>query len=139
MRMWLRDVAAGVCDCLFFHFENDLTMKAYKTVGIYGEGTAYILENLGDWDEYEEFLLSADLMKFNPNFYEFKKDFFRNAGKFVEFAGELYKVAAAECDETMADWYYICENINDKYDRKYYLMGDVDLERRLMSNIPMNK
>ena len=111
-------------------------MKAYSTVGIYGEGTAYILENLGDWDEYEEFLLSADLMKFNPNFYEFKNDFFRNAGKFVEVAGELYKVVAAECDETMADWYYICENINDKYDRKYYLMGDVDLERRLMSNIP---
>lgn len=132
MRMWLRDVAAGVCECLFFHFENDLTMKAYKTVGIYGEGTAYILENLGDWDEYEEFLLSADLMKFNPNFYEFKKDFFRNAGKFVEFTGELYKVAAAECDETMADWYYVCENINDKQKRKYCLMNDTELESHIV-------
>ena len=133
--MYLRVAAVDACDCSFFHFENDLAMEAYETVGIYGEGTAYILENLGDWDEYEEFLISADLMKFNPNFYEFKKDFFRNAGKVVEFAGELYKIVAAECDETMADWYYVCENINDRYDRTYYLMGDVDLESHLMSNI----
>ena len=37
-------------------------MEAYKTVGIYGEGTAYILRNLGDWDEYEEFYVDEDGM-----------------------------------------------------------------------------
>ena len=115
-----------------FHFENDLILKTYKTVGIYGEGTAYVLENLGDWDEYEEFLLSADLMKFNPNFYEFKKDFIRNAGKFVEFAGEMYKVVAAEDDNSMLDWYYVCENINDKRKRKYCLMNDTELESHIV-------
>ena len=111
-------------------------MKTYKTAGIYGEGVSYVLENLNDWNEYEEFLLSADSMRNNPNFYNLKRDFVRNAGEIVEYAGKLYKVVAAEYDETMLDWYYVCENIADSQDRRYYLMNDVELEQHLISNAP---
>lgn len=122
---------------VYFHFENDLMLKTYKTVGIYGEGVSYVLENLNDWNEYEEFLLSADSMRINPNFYNLKRDFVRNAGEIVEYAGKLYKVVAAEYDETMLDWYYVCENIADSQDRRYYLMNDVELEQHLISNALM--
>lgn len=108
-------------------------MKSYTTKGVYGEKKSYALETLDDWKEYEALLVSENLMKFNPNFYEFKRDFIRNIGKKVANGGEIYEIVGVEDNNSMLDWYYICQNINNKQDVKYYLMDDTELELHLIN------
>ena len=108
-------------------------MKSYTTKGVYGEKESYALETLDDWKEYEAILVSEKLMKFNPNFYEFKRDFIRNIEKKVANGGQIYELGGVEDNNSMLDWYYICKNINNEQDVKYYLMDDTELELHLIN------
>lgn len=112
-------------------------MKVEKQHGVYGEGNVYTLYSLEDWDEYENLLKSNStdfyfFLKFNPNFYSFKEDFIKYIGKiWQDEKHEEYKVIAIQDDNSMADWYWVLQNVNDENNIKYLLANSYDLQEGL--------
>ena len=121
-------------------------METYKSKGLYGEGTVYVLKTVEDFDEYEKLLESEEegyIKKYNPNFYSFKEEFIQYIGKIWEDKDQLrytfngvpvyaeYKVIAIEDDCPMADWYWLVQNTQDENDTKYILANSWDLKNGL--------
>ena len=109
-------------------------MKIEKQHGVYGEGDVYTIYSLEEWDEYENLLKtnSTDFLKFNPNFYSFKEDFIKYIGKiWQDEKHEEYKVIAIQDDNSMADWYWVLQNVNDENNVKYLLANSYDLQEGL--------
>lgn len=116
-------------------------MKIYETEGVYGQGNAYVMETLEDFDEYEKYMKQRDpeFPKWNPNFYSFRDDFKKYIGKTWQDKRQLrykyngapvyveYKVIAIEDNDPMADWYWIVRNEDDHRDIKYILANSYDL------------
>ena len=94
-------------------------METYRMKGIYGEGDVYVLKTIEDWDEYEKLCKerNSDFLKYNPNFFSFKKDFEKYIGKTWQDKEQLrytyngvpvyveYKVIAIEDNNPMMDWF----------------------------------
>lgn len=108
-------------------------MKIEKQHGVYGEGDVYTLYTINDWDEYENLLKSnnQDFLKFNPNFYSFKEDFIKYIGKIWQDENEEYKVIAIQDDNSMADWYWVLQNVNKSDKIIYLLANSYDLQEGL--------
>lgn len=117
-------------------------MKIYKNKGIYGTKKIYRLESLEDFDEYESILLKIEddyIRKYNPNFYEFKKDFEKYFGKIwydkrdivKEPDGtstyKVYKLIALEDDHSNLDWYWIAQNLSDSKETKCILANSNEI------------
>ena len=117
-------------------------METYRMKGIYGEGDVYVLKTIEDWDEYEKLCKerNSDFLKYNPNFFSFKKDFEKYIGKTWQDKEQLrytyngvpvyveYKVIAIEDNNPMMDWYWIVQNVDDDRDVKSILANSCDLE-----------
>jgi hypothetical protein len=95
-----------------------------------------------DWDEYEKILkeMDQDFLKWNPNFYSFKKDFKKYIGKIWQDKNQLrymfngepvyveYKVIALEDDNPNMDWYWVVRNVDDDRDVKRVLANSWDMQ-----------
>lgn len=115
-------------------------MEVYIEKGYYREGEVYVLKTLEDWDEYEQLLKERDpdFLEWNPNFYLFKEDFEKYAGKIWQDKNQLrytlngvpvyeeYEIVGIEDDEAMCDWYWVAKNVKDDNDIKYLLANDPD-------------
>ena len=117
-------------------------METYKSKGLYGEGTVYVLKSVEDFDEYEKILESEEegsIKKYNPNFYSFKEDFIKYVGKIWQDKDQLrytlngvpvyveYKVIGIEDNNPMMDWYWLVQNTKDEKDLKNLLANGPDL------------
>ena len=120
-------------------------MKIYKEKSLFipgAEGNIYVLETMEDWDEYEKILKDEDpdFLKWNPNFYSFKKDFKKYIGKIWQDKNQLrymfngepvyveYKVIALEDDDPNMDWYWVVRNVDDDRDVKRVLANSWDMQ-----------
>ena len=120
-------------------------MKIYKEKSLFipgAEGNIYVLETMEDWDEYEKILKDEDpdFLKWNPNFYSFKKDFKKYIGKIWQDKNQLrymfngepvyveYKVIALEDDDPNMDWYWVVRNVDDDWDVKRVLANSWDMQ-----------
>ena len=121
-------------------------METYKSKGLYGEGTVYVLKTVEDFDEYEKLLESEEegyIKKYNPNFYAFKEDFIKYVGKIWEDKDQLrytlngvpvyveYKVIGIEDNVPYADWYWLVQNIQDENNIKHILANSPELKEGL--------
>ena len=118
-------------------------MKIYETDGPYGPGNAYVMETMEDFDEYEKLLKDGDpeFPRWNPNFYTFKENFKKYIGKTWQDKEQLrytfngvpvyveYKVIALEDNDSMSDWYWVVQNVDDDRDIKYILAISPDLRK----------
>lgn len=107
------------------------------------ECTNYVLYTLEDWDEYEQILKAkGDFLKWNPNFYSFKEDFMKYIGKiwsnehyyFHTKKGKpvgKYKIIGMEDSNSMQDWYFLAQNIDDDRDIEYILVNSHDIDEGL--------
>lgn len=104
--------------------------------GLYGKGYVYTLYTLEDFDIYENYLNTIDndyIKKYNPNFHSFKEDFKKYVGKLWSITkNETYRVIGIEDDDTMADWYWVLENIENPSDIIYQLANDSDFYKGLI-------
>jgi hypothetical protein len=120
-------------------------MKIYTEKSLFipgAEGNVYVLETMEDWDEYEKILkeMDQDFLKWNPNFYSFKKDFKKYIGKIWQDKNQLrymfngepvyveYKVIALEDDNPNMDWYWVVRNVDDDRDVKRVLANSWDMQ-----------
>ena len=124
-------------------------MKIYKEKCLFypdiPECDNYVLETMEDWDEYEKILKekSPDFLKCNPNFFSFKEDFKKYIGKIwsnKSYEPDIkkncpltnYKIIAMEDSNSVMDWYWIVQNVDDERDTRYILANSHDLEEGLI-------
>lgn len=97
-------------------------MEKYITNGPFGHQPVYVLKNLNDFKEYEEYLGEEAIKCFNPNFYSIKKDFkeylgtIRKQASYDENDKEIiteYLVIGIEDNYAYGDWYWILQEINN--------------------------
>lgn len=113
-------------------------MRTYTQKGICGYGTVYVMERMEDFDEYEKILGREYIERFNPNFYEFKKEFKERIGTWWEDRKQLrymyngkpvyvrYKIIGLEDNNPFMDWYWIVQNEDDSRDVRYINCNDPD-------------
>lgn len=104
--------------------------------GLYGKGNVYSLYSLEDFDIYENYLKTIDsdyIKKYNPNFHSFKEDFKKYVGKLWNITkNETYRVIGIEDDDSMGDWYWVLENVENPSDIIYQLANDSDFYKGLI-------
>lgn len=115
-------------------------IESYELDCVDGGSSVYVLRTLKDFDEYEKLMKKEDpeFSKWNPNFYHLKQEFEEYIGKTWQDKEQLrytyngipfyveYTVIALE--DSVHDWYWIVENVDDARDIRYVNAGCNDLK-----------